>query len=58
MTLAERYRRRAAHYAKEALAAEPRVRHMYADLAKAWRDLAEREEQGCVSPEVRTFERR
>jgi hypothetical protein len=53
MTRAETYRQRAADYARQALNAEPQHRQMYADLAKAWRELADTAEG--VTEETRSF---
>lgn len=44
MTRSETYQERAAKYARLALDAEPQQRPMYAELAKAWRELAEQAE--------------
>ena len=45
LTRSETYRQRAAHYARQALEAHAKRRGMYAELAKAWRELAEQAEE-------------
>jgi hypothetical protein len=55
MTRSESYQRQATLFAKMALEAEPRHGAMYAELARAWRDLAEHAAAAERAPEPRSW---